>query len=105
MQTGVGKITRKRASQQHHTPSFAYAVSDRQALGVLEQIVPYLQSCKKQRAELALAAYLALTPRNGRYSPQKLAQREKFVQRFMAIGARRGSKASIDGDHSRLLIT
>jgi hypothetical protein len=86
--TGVGKITRKRISQQHHTPSYTYSVGNRQALDLLEQIAPFLQSCKKERAELVLDAYVRLTPRNGRYSPSQQAEREEFINRFMAISSR-----------------
>lgn len=83
--TGVGKITRKRIAENHHTPRFTYAVGNRQALNIPEQIAPYLQSCKKRRADLVLAAYVNLTPRNGRYSEAQRAARKKFVVQFMSI--------------------
>jgi hypothetical protein len=65
---GAGKITNKRTGAAHHTPSFAYRVSSRQALVLLEQVAPFLRTYKRARAELALADYLRLTPRNGKYS-------------------------------------
>lgn len=51
---GAGHITGKRTYSPRQTPSFTYAGTSRQALAVLEQIVPYLRSYKKERAALAL---------------------------------------------------
>ena len=49
-QVGAGKITRKKTTSDRHTPSFCYAITSRQALALLRQIVPHLQSHKRQRA-------------------------------------------------------
>jgi len=84
---GVGKITNKRISKKHHTPSFTYAVYNRQALALLRQILPHLKSYKRARAELILQSYLALTPRNGKYSPELMAQRRQFEKAVLAIKA------------------
>ena len=51
--TGVGKITRKRTSSDKHAPGLTYSVSNRQALAVLKQVLPFLRSYKKLRARLA----------------------------------------------------
>jgi hypothetical protein len=51
---GAGKITNKRTSKSHHTPSFTYAIYNRQALAILGQIEPYLRSYKVKRAKLIL---------------------------------------------------
>jgi len=80
--SGVGKITLKRTYQQQHKQGFTYGVSNRQALNLLKQIVSYLQSYKKLRAELVLAQYVKLTPRNGKYSKELLMQRDVFVEEF-----------------------
>lgn len=82
---GAGKITGKRTSQPHHTPSFTYALYNRQALNLLEQIHPYLKTYKAERAALILRDYLALTPRNGKYTPQQAIARQRFEQQVMAI--------------------
>jgi hypothetical protein len=42
--SGAGKVTRKRTGQDHHAPSVTYAVYDRQALPLLEQVHPYLRT-------------------------------------------------------------
>jgi len=61
---GAGKITGKRTTQPHHTPSFTYAIYNRQALHLLKQIQPYLRTYKSERSALILRDYLNLTPRD-----------------------------------------
>ena len=69
---GAGRITNKRTYQANHTPSVTYAVSNRQALAVLEQVRPYLKTYKAKRAQLILRSYIRLTPRNGKYTQADL---------------------------------
>jgi hypothetical protein len=83
--TGVGKITWKRRSSERHTQSYCYSVASRQALSLLENVTPFLKSYKRDRAQLALDLYLSVTPRNGRYSPEQLAARERFEKRFLSM--------------------
>ena len=85
---GAGRITNKRIAQLHHTPSFTYVIYSRQALALLRQITPYLQTYKQARAELLLRDYVAVTPRNGRYTEELLAARTLFEERFFAIRIR-----------------
>ena len=75
---GAGKITNKRTTKSQHTPSFTYAIYNRQALIVLEQIEPYLRSYKVKRAQIILDKYISLTPRNGKYTEKMLLQRKEF---------------------------
>jgi len=82
---GVGKITGKRIACSHHTPSFTYAVYNRQALCLLEQIHPYLRTYKAKRAALALRDYVRFTPRNGRYTPELLLARRRFEEELLAM--------------------
>lgn len=82
---GAGKITRKRTIQPHHTPSFTFAIYNRQALNLLEQIHYYLKTYKRDRAALVLRDYLALTPRNGKYSEQLQLARERFETDLLDI--------------------
>jgi hypothetical protein len=85
---GAGKITRKRVVSPLHAPGLTYAVSNRQALALLEKVSPYLRSYKKKRADLELDQYLPLTPRNGKYSKRLLIERAVFEQTFAKITAR-----------------
>lgn len=82
---GAGKITNKRTSKAHHTASFTYAIYNRQALSVLEQIEPYLLSYKVGRAKLILEKYIALTPRNGRYTKEIMRKRKEFEHAVLEI--------------------
>lgn len=85
--TGVGKITNKKPSKTSHSPSFAYAVYNRQALALLEQIQPHLKSYKRNRAELILKDYVQLTPRNGKYSAKLSARKAEFEKAVMSMKA------------------
>jgi hypothetical protein len=60
---GAGKITRKRTAKLHHSPSFAYAIWNRQALDLLEQIAPHLTSYKRKREDFERAVF-SLTSRS-----------------------------------------
>ena len=85
--TGVGKITNKKASKSLHSHSYAYAVYNRHALTLLDVTLPYLKSYKKERAALILRDYLAVTPRNGKYTAEILARKKTFEQTVLAIKA------------------
>lgn len=84
--TGVGEITRKRRASAHHGLNLTWRVSSRRALSVLERVSPYMQSYKRKRAELALARYIAVTPRNGKYDEAMRAARAAFEAEFFSIG-------------------
>jgi hypothetical protein len=85
--TGVGKITNKCATKSNHAHSFAYTVYNRHALALLEQTLPYLKSYKRDRAALILKEYLAVTPRNGKYTAEILANKEIFEKTVLSIKA------------------
>ena len=83
---GTGQITNKRTYSTLHTPSFAFRVTNRQAVDLLRQIGPYLRSYKAARAALALEHYIALTPRNGKYRDEVRTAREQFEASFLSLG-------------------
>ncbi len=85
---GVGKITRKCVVSDRHTPSYCYAIASRQALALLVQVVPYLRSYKRQRAELVLEQYLRVTPRSGKYTVALRADRTRFEQALLGLTAK-----------------
>jgi hypothetical protein len=87
--TGAGKITRKRTSAAHHTPSYCYSIANRQALALVAQLQPYLRSHKRDRASLILSTYLRVTPRNGKYTAAMERDRWAFEQMFFAITSTR----------------
>lgn len=82
---GAGKITGKRTYQSHHTPSYTYTISNRQALALLNQIFPYLKTYKAKRSNLILRDYIRQTPRNGHYTPEIKQARDDFEHNVMKI--------------------
>ena len=84
---GAGTITGKRISSPLHSPSFTYSIANRQALQILEQIAPYLRSYKATRTQLILQNYINLTPRNGRYTDEIRAERDRFLASVLEIKA------------------
>lgn len=89
---GAGKITGKRTTRSNHTPSFTYALYNRQALNLLAQIQTYLRTYKAERTILILRDYLTLTPRNGKYSTQQQEDRTRFENAVLAIDGRKVAK-------------
>lgn len=94
---GAGIITSKRTYHDAHAPSYAFRVTNRQALDLLRYIAPYLRSYKRRRALLALRDYADLTPRNGRYSQATRLARSRFEKGFMAIGKDVESRPATQG--------
>ena len=82
---GAGCITNKRTYSPRHAPSFTYQIFSRQALDLLRQTAPLMRSYKAARARLALAEYVQLTPRNGKYGVGLRASRSEFEARFLGI--------------------
>jgi len=82
---GAGKITGKKTYQPHHTASYTYAISNRQALALLNQTFPYLKTYKAKRSDIILRDYIRLTPRNGYYSPEIKKARTDFEHKVMKI--------------------
>ena len=62
----------------------------RQALALLSQTLPWLRSYKRARAELIIRDYVRLTPRNGKYSPDKKRDRIRFENSVLSIKANSG---------------
>jgi len=85
----VGKITSKKPAALHHAPGFTYVISNRQALALLKQVMPFLKSYKAHRARLVLDNYLNVTPRNGKYSLQTRTARAEFEGKFAATSIRK----------------
>jgi hypothetical protein len=92
---GAGRITSKACARPHHSPSFAYTVTSRQALSLLTQVSRFLHTYKSERAYLLLREYLLVTPRNGRYTPVQRAARKDMEERFFAISMRAGTTRRI----------
>ncbi|WP_234982852.1 LAGLIDADG family homing endonuclease [Ectothiorhodosinus mongolicus] len=84
----AGKITTKRTYSAAHSPGYTYAIYNRQAFHLLQHVSPFLRTYKRLRADLILAHYLALTPRNGRYSASIMERRKAFEEAVLNTRAR-----------------
>ena len=82
---GAGEITAKRTTSPNHTPSYTYAIYNRQALSLLKQLLPYLRTYKSRRASLILKHHVSLTRRNGKYTEEQLNQQRPFVETVLSI--------------------
>ena len=83
---GAGCITAKRTYKENHSPSFAYKITNRQALALLTQIVGHLKTYRARRAQMAIERYVSVTPRNGKYGEELAAVKAQFEREFHAIG-------------------
>lgn len=97
---GAGRITSKCVAKDHHTPSFVFVIYSRQALDLLQRILPYLRTYKRARAELLLRRYVLATPRNGRYTPELIEARAALERDFFAIPSRTSACAIATGTAS-----
>lgn len=100
---GAGRITCKGTTRNHHSPSFAYVISSRQALALLARVSMsmYLRTYKLQRCRLLLEEYVTPAPRNGRYTSAQREAKELFEARFFALSVRAGTnrgRRSLNGD-------
>ncbi|NPV29109.1 MAG: hypothetical protein HPY58_05490 [Firmicutes bacterium] len=85
--TGYGTIIRKRNyNPARHKDSYTLNIRYNEAITLLNDIVEYLVlPRKKRRAMLIISEYKKVTPRNGRYSKELLAEKERFYQKFNSI--------------------
>ncbi|MBB6214547.1 hypothetical protein HNQ80_000630 [Anaerosolibacter carboniphilus] len=83
----VGHVkSKKNYNPNCHKDSYTYLVKYNDAISLLEQIEPFLIIPQKRvRAQLILNEYKSLTPRNGRYTPDRIRAKDDFYNRFMAI--------------------
>ncbi len=94
---GVGKITTKRTYKTHHVPGCTYQIANRQALTLLRHVAPFLRTYKKERARIALADYLNVTPRNGKYSRNLLTEKQRFADSFFSFASANAKRPANDG--------
>ncbi len=92
---GAGRITTKVCAREHHSPSFTYSITSRQALTLLAHVCPFLRTYKFKRACLLLEEYHRVTPRNGRYTMEQRAARAQLEERFFAISIRAGTTGRV----------
>ena len=80
-----GSISKKTEKNEKYKQSWKWMIKTNLTIELLEQITDYLLVPeKKYRAELIINEYKNVTPRNGRYSEEKLQKKLDFEKRFFA---------------------
>lgn len=79
-------ISKKNYNPEVHKDCYSYVLRRNDAIYLIKEIYSYLIiETKRNRAELILKNYKALTPRNGRYSLEMLIAKEDFYNEFISI--------------------
>ncbi len=82
-QTYGGHISKHKAYQDHHKPSWSWKTTHDNALVFLEKILPYLKEPEKlRRAILLTQNYKSVTQRNGKYTSRQLELKLALEQEF-----------------------
>jgi hypothetical protein len=83
-----GTICSKRKYKKKHSPSWHWHLDWQRAIVFLTEIVPYMKEPEKvRRANLLIHGYTAVTPRNGRYTPEQVIAKRDFERRFFRPGS------------------
>lgn len=82
--TGTGVIIRRSKRSPVHGDQYVLDISDNAALALLGELREYLL-VKKAHAELLLARYKAVTPRNGKYTKELLAGKMALLSEIRAL--------------------
>lgn len=81
-----GSISKKAESKSNYKQAWKWEIRTNLTIELLEQIIDYLLVPeKKYRAKLIITEYKKVTPRNGRYSEEKLKEKLDFEKRFFEI--------------------
>lgn len=72
--------------QDHHRQAWVWSVRQNQALAFLDRVLPYMKEEKKRsRANYIVSGYKAVTPRNGKYTPEMLEAKIAFEDGFFTL--------------------
>ena len=83
-----GKTVSKKKYQEHHKDAWQWALRGDKAIELLTQIYSYLLVPEKYyRAKLIVKEYKLVTPRNGKYTEEKLKAKLDFENRFFEYDA------------------
>lgn len=79
-------ISKRNYNPEIHKDCYSYILRRNDAINLIKEIYPYLIiDSKKKRAKLIIEKYTALTPRNGRYTPEMITAKEDFYNQFISI--------------------
>lgn len=77
-----GSISTKKVYQDHHKPSFVWALRHQQAVALLIELLPFMLEPEKIRRADLLIRFQAERPRNGKYSAECLQSLRELVEEF-----------------------
>jgi len=78
-----GHIKVQKKYKQHHKDCWVWNLLHDKALLMLENILPFMLEEKKvHRATILVEEWKLRTPRNGKYSPQQLEEKEEMLDRY-----------------------
>lgn len=83
LRLGGSRVTKKKYAD-HHRQAYTWRLKDNRALVLLRLTLPYMVIERKRRRALMLVEeYRALTPANGRYTPELIVAKLAFIDRFL----------------------
>ena len=78
-----GTVSHHKTYQKHHKQSWSWKIMNRNAINLLTDIQDLLlDPIKSFRASLITTNYIALTPRNGKYTLEQRTKKLAFEQEF-----------------------
>lgn len=79
--------SKKEDRDSRHKKAYQWAVARNEALRFLAKVLPHMKEPEKiRRGQLILDEYLAVTPRNGRYTHEMRKAKLDFQERFFSTG-------------------
>jgi hypothetical protein len=79
----AGWVITKKVYASQHSRSWEWRLTNNAALAFLNRISPYLKHDEKRhRTHLLLTRYKIVTPRNGKYTPERKIAKLEFERRF-----------------------
>jgi hypothetical protein len=80
-----GTISNKKVYKEHHKPSYGWRITNRKAIELIKNVVPFMKIHKKIGRGLALIEMAELTKPNGKYTVEEIAKKQEEIRRFYLI--------------------
>lgn len=80
-----GLVKTQKKYKSHHKQCWIWVLRGDRVLELLDNLLPYmLEENKVQRAKILVNEWKNKTPRNGKYSPEQLIEKNEMVDRFLS---------------------
>lgn len=81
-----GTISSKKIYKDHHKQSFAWRITNKKAVRLMELCLPYMKiKRKKERALVLIDLSRNFTSPNGKYTEEKLLGRKRLQEKFYEV--------------------